>query len=104
MFAIIRDGGRQYRLSQGDEFYLDRLDQQPGAKISLTDVLLVGEGDNVKVGKPTVDGASVEVEVLREIKGDKVIAYMYRCKKGSSRRKKGHRQRFTLAKVTAIKG
>jgi large subunit ribosomal protein L21 len=104
MYAIVRDGGRQYRMAKGDEIWLDRLGQKVGSRIELNDVLLVGEGESVKVGKPTVAGASVSLEVLDEIKGEKLIAYMYRCKKGSSRRKKGHRQRYTRARVVEIKG
>lgn len=103
-YAILRDGNRQYRVAAGEQFEIDRLGQKPGSKLKLDDVLLVADGAKVSVGKPKVAGASVEVEVLGEEKGEKLIAYMYRCKKGSSRRKKGHRQRHTLVKVTAING
>ena len=103
-YAIIADGGRQYRVAAGETFELDRLGQKAGGKLKLADVLMVADGAKVTVGKPKVAGASVDVEVIDEIKGEKLIAYMYRCKKGSSRRKKGHRQRHTLVKVTAING
>ncbi|MCA8918634.1 MAG: 50S ribosomal protein L21 [Planctomycetes bacterium] len=103
MYAIIADGGRQYRVEKGTEFKLDRLGQEQGGKIVLDDVLLVADGDNVKVGAPKVAGASVEVEVLEEIKDKKLIAFTYRRRKANSKRKRGHRQRHTLVKVTNIK-
>jgi large subunit ribosomal protein L21 len=104
MYAIVADGGRQYRLEKGMEFKLDRLGQTKGEKISLDKVLLVADGDNVKVGAPTVGGAAVEVEVLGEVKDEKLIAFTYRRRKHNSKRKRGHRQRHTLVKVTNIKG
>ncbi|MBK8207921.1 MAG: 50S ribosomal protein L21 [Planctomycetes bacterium] len=104
MYAIIADGGRQYRLEKGMEFKLDRLEQKPGSKITLNEVLLVANGDNVKVGAPKVAGASVEVEVISEVKDKKTIAFTYRRRKANSKRKRGHRQRHTLVKVTDIKG
>lgn len=104
MYAIIADGGRQYRVEKGTEFKLDRLGQTKGAKISLEDVLLVADGDNVKIGTPKVSGASVEVEVMDEVKDEKLIAFTYRRRKANSKRKRGHRQRHTLVKVTNIKG
>ncbi|MCC6465148.1 MAG: 50S ribosomal protein L21 [Planctomycetes bacterium] len=104
MYAIFADGGRQYRAEKGQEIRLDRLEQTPGAKIKLDNVLLVADGANVKVGAPKVSGASVEVEVIGEGKDKKVIAFMYRRRHNDSKRKRGHRQRFTLVKVTDIKG
>jgi len=103
-YAIVRDGGKQYRLAQGDILELDRLGPKPGDKIELKEVLLVGEGDAVKVGKPLVAGASVTLEAMGEVKGEKLFPFFYRPKKNSSRRKKGHRQHYTRAKVTSIKG
>ena len=103
-YAIVRDGGKQYRLAQGDILELDRLGPKPGDKIELKEVLLVGEGDTVKVGKPLVAGASVTLEAMGEVKGEKLFPFFYRPKKNSSRRKKGHRQHYTRAKVTSIKG
>jgi large subunit ribosomal protein L21 len=104
MYAIIADGGRQYRVEKDMEFKLDRLGQEKGAKISLDNVLLVADGDSVKVGAPKVEGASVEVEVLEEVKDEKLIAFTYRRRHANSKRKRGHRQRHTLVKVTSIKG
>ena len=104
MYAIIADGGRQYRVEKGTEFKIDRLGQKKGEKLSLDEVLLIADGDNVKVGAPKVDGASVEVEVLDEVKDKKLIAFTYRRRHSNSKRKRGHRQRHTLVKVTNIKG
>lgn len=104
MYAIIRDGGRQYRVAQGEEFRLDRLGCKTGEKLVLDDVLLVGDGAKAKVGAPKVAGAAVEVEVLGEEKGKKVIAFTYRRRKANSKRKRGHRQHYTRVKVTSIKG
>jgi len=102
MYAIVADGGRQYRVEKGTELKLDRLGQEVGTKIKLEDVLLVADGENVKVGQPRVDGANVEVEVLREEKDEKLIAFTYRRRQANSKRKRGHRQRHTVVKVTGI--
>lgn len=104
MYAIIADGGRQYRVEKGMELRLDRLDQKPGSTINLDNVLLVADGATVKVGAPKVAGASVAVEVLGQERDDKVIAFMYRRRQNHSKRKQGHRQNYTLVKVTDIKG
>lgn len=103
MYAIIADGGRQYRVEKGMELKLDRLAQEKGGKFKLENVLLVANGADVKVGKPNVAGASVEVEVIDEVKDKKLIAFTYRRRKANSKRKRGHRQRHTLVKVTDIK-
>jgi large subunit ribosomal protein L21 len=103
-YAIIRDGGRQYRVSQGDVFEMDRLGLKVGEKATLKEVLLLADGDNVKIGTPLVAGASVEVESQGEVKGEKLFPFFYRPKKNSSRRKKGHRQHYTRVKITSVKG
>ncbi|MBX3460247.1 MAG: 50S ribosomal protein L21 [Planctomycetes bacterium] len=103
MYAIVADGGRQYRVEKGMELKLDRLAQEKGSKFKLENVLLVANGADVKVGKPKVAGASVEVEVIDEVKDKKLIAFTYRRRKANSKRKRGHRQRHTLVKVTEIK-
>lgn len=104
MYAILADGGRQYRVEKDMQFKLDRLQQKPGSTIVLDNVLLVANGDDVKIGAPKVDGATVEVEVIEEIKDEKLIAFTYRRRQAKSKRKRGHRQRHTLVKVTNIKG
>ncbi len=104
MYAIVADGGRQYRVEKGMELRIDRLGQTAGSKIKLDNVLLLADGENVKIGSPKVAGATVEVEVLGQKRDDKVIAFMYRRRQSDSKRKKGHRQNYTLVKVTDIKG
>ena len=102
MYAIIRDGSRQLRVEQGDTVRLAyRSDAEPGATLELDQVLLVGEGEDVQVGKPLVEGAKVQVEVKSHGKDRKVVVYRFKRRK-NFHRKLGHRQRFTEAVVTSI--
>jgi len=100
MFAVIRTGGKQYRVVAEDVLKIDKIKGEPGEIIQLGDVLVVG-GDNVTLGAPTVAGASVAAEVLEQGRDPKVIAFKKRRRK-NSRRKRGHRQEFTLLRVTEI--
>jgi large subunit ribosomal protein L21 len=100
MFAVIRTGGKQYRVAAEDVIKIEKVAGDPGEIVQLGEVLLVG-GDNVTVGAPTVAGASVAAEVLEQGRGPKVIAFKKRRRK-NSRRKRGHRQEFTLLRVTEI--
>jgi large subunit ribosomal protein L21 len=100
MFAVIRTGGKQYRVAAEDVIKIDKVAGNPGEIIQLPEVLLVG-GDAVNLGAPTVAGASVAAEVLDQSRGPKVIAFKKRRRK-NSRRKRGHRQEFTLLRVTEI--
>ncbi len=104
MFAIVVEGAKQLRVTAGDTVRIDQLGLEPGAKVTLDRVLLLDTGSDVRVGAPTVDGASVEAEVIREIKGEKTWAFTYRRRKASSKAKKGHRQRYTLVRVTKVNG
>ena len=101
MYAVIKTGGKQYKVTEGDVLRVEKLNAEVNATVELTEVLLVAGGDNVKVGKPLVEGAKVVVEVLSQGKGPKVINFKYKPKK-ASHRKKGHRQLFTEVKVTSI--
>ncbi|HMQ32067.1 MAG TPA: 50S ribosomal protein L21 [Chloroflexaceae bacterium] len=102
MYAIIRDRGMQYRVEQGQVLTIDLLDEaEAGSQIELGEVLLVGDGDSVKVGSPLVSGARVRAEVLGEQKGEKIIVFRYRNKK-RYRRRTGHRQRYTQIKISEI--
>ena len=101
MYAIIAAGGRQYRVSQGDVIYIDKVNQEADSKISF-DVLMTGDEGEVKVGNPILEGAKVEGKVLAQVKGDKIIVYKYKSKK-DSKRKIGHRQPYTKVEITAIK-
>jgi large subunit ribosomal protein L21 len=100
MFAVIRTGGKQYRVAAEDVIKVDKVKGDPGEIVQFGDVLVVG-GDNVTLGVPTVAGASVAAEVLEQGRGAKVIAFKKRRRK-NSRRKRGHRQEFTLLRVTEI--
>ena len=100
MYAIIQTGGKQYRVQEGDEFKVEKLEAKVGDKVVFDEVLTVG-GDKLIVGKPFVEGYAVTAKVLEQGKNDKVIIYKYKAKK-DERTKNGHRQPYTLVKVTAI--
>ena len=102
MYAIIKTGGKQYRVQQGDELRVEKLDASEGDKVVFDEVVAVG-GDKLVVGTPFVEGFTVTAEVLAQGKADKVIIYKYKAKK-DYRRKNGHRQPFTLVKITDIGG
>jgi large subunit ribosomal protein L21 len=100
MFAVIKTGGKQYRVAAEDVIKVDKVRGDPGEIIQFGEVLVVG-GDNVTLGAPTISGASVAAEVLEQGRGPKIIAFKKRRRK-NSRRKRGHRQEFTLVRVTEI--
>jgi large subunit ribosomal protein L21 len=100
MFAVIRTGGKQYRVAAEDVITIDKVAGEPGETVEFGEVLLVG-GDNVQVGSPTVSGAMVAGEVVDQGRGPKIIAFKKRRRK-NSRRKRGHRQEFTLVRITEI--
>ncbi len=100
MYAIIETGGKQYTVKEGDILRVEKLGVDSGEKFVFDKVLMVS-GDEPNFGKPYVEGASVEAEVLKEGKARKVIAYKYKAKKGYSR-KKGHRQPYTQIKIEKI--
>src|SRR4029077_10948945 len=100
MFAVIKTGGKQYRVAAEDKLKVEKVAGEPGEIIQFGDVLVVG-GDSVTLGSPTIAGASVAAEVLDQGRGPKVIAFKKRRRK-NSRRKRGHRQEFTLVRITEI--
>ncbi len=100
MYAIIATGGKQYRVSQGDVIYIEKIDQDVDSAVSF-DVLMIGGEDAVKIGNPVVEGAKVEGKVLGQVKGEKVLIYKYKSKKNYHRRA-GHRQPYTKVEITAI--
>jgi large subunit ribosomal protein L21 len=101
MFAVIKTGGKQYRVAAKDVLEIDKIAGQLGETVKFEDVLLVG-GDAVTLGSPTVAGASVAAEVIEQGRGPKVIAFKKRRRK-NSRRKRGHRQEFTRVRITEIR-
>ena len=103
MYAVIKTGGKQYRVAQNDLLTIERLAGEPGASIEFADVLMVGNGEQVKVGAPFVSGAKVTAELVDQARGPKVIAFKKRRRK-NSRRKQGHRQHLSLVRITGISG
>ena len=101
MFAVLKTGGKQYRVQAGDVLRVERLAAEAGETVQFNEILMVG-GDAPVVGAPLVDGAAVQAEVIDQIKADKVIHYVKRRRKHSSQRTKGHRQKLTLLRVTEI--
>ena len=101
VYAIIATGGKQYRVSEGDIIYIEKLDNQVDDSVSFP-VLMLG-GELVKAGNPLVEGAEVTGKVLQHGRGQKIIVYKYKSKK-NYRRKQGHRQPFTKVEITGIKG
>jgi large subunit ribosomal protein L21 len=100
MFAVIKTGGKQYRVAAEDVITIDKVKGEPGEIIEFPEVLLLG-GDSVQIGNPTVGGASVAGEVIDRGRGAKIIAFKKRRRK-NSRRKRGHRQEFTMVRITEI--
>ena len=97
MFAIVRTGGKQYRVAPGDKIVVEKLDGNAGDKITLGDILLAGEGSDLK----STDGLKVAAEIVAQAKGDKVTVFKKR-RRHNYRRKKGHRQQHTILMITAI--
>ena len=100
MYAIIATGGKQYRVSEGDVIYIEKIDAQVDSTVSF-DVLLMGNDGDVKIGTPVVEGVKVEGKVVGQIRGEKIVVYKYKAKK-NERKKQGHRQPYTKVEITAI--
>jgi large subunit ribosomal protein L21 len=100
MYAVIRTGGKQYRVSEGQHLAVEKLPGQPGDKVTLDQVLFVG-GDSPKIGQPTVSGASVSAEIVDQTRGKKIVVFKFRRRK-NYRRKTGHRQPYTELRITGI--
>ena len=103
MFAVVKTGGKQYRVAPGDVVLVERLLGDEGQSITLDHVLMVSEGTNITVGAPQVAGASVEAIIKAQTRGDKIIVFKKRRRQGY-RRKKGHRQDLTLLTIKASHG
>ncbi len=101
MFAVLKTGGKQYKVQAGDILRVEKLAADAGEKIQFNDILMLG-GDKTVVGAPLVDGAAVQADVIDQIKGEKVIKFVKRRRKHSSKRTVGHRQKLTLVKITEI--
>lgn len=103
MYAVIRTGGKQYRVSKDDVVTIEKVPGDAGAKIEFDQVLMVGSGAGVKIGAPVVSGAKVTAELVEQSRGPKLIAFKKRRRK-NSRRKKGHRQDLSVVRITDITG
>lgn len=103
MYAVFRTGGKQYRASEGDRLHVERLDAEEGADVSFDEVLLVGEGSDIKVGTPTVAGTAVNARVVQQGKSRKVPVVKFR-RRQNYLRQGSHRQFFTEVEITSIGG
>ena len=104
MYAVIKTGGKQYRVAQGDRLRVEKLAGNVGDSVTLGEVLLVrSDGDGIKIGKPVVSGAKVEAKIIAQDRGEKIIIFKFRRRK-NYRRKSGHRQPFTALEITGIAG
>lgn len=100
MYAVIKTGGKQYRVSEGDRIRVEKLDGDVGSDLTFDEVLMLG-GDKVAVGTPIVDGASVSARIVAQDKAKKVVVFKYKRRKGY-RRKYGHRQPYTELEITGV--
>ena len=103
MYAVIKTGGKQYRVQAGDLLVVEKLDGEPGANVAFDEVLMIGEGADVAVGAPTVEGASVSATLVETRKGDKIKIFK-KIRRQGYRRTRGHRQFETVLRVTGISG
>lgn len=102
MYAIIKTGGKQYKVKSDDILAVEKLEGEAGSKLTFSEVLAIGEeGESLKVGTPLVDGVKVEAEIVEQFRGPKLIAFKMKKRKGY-RRKIGHRQNLTKIKISAI--
>jgi large subunit ribosomal protein L21 len=102
MYAVIKTGGKQYRVAEGETLRVEKLTAPAGEKITFEPLLFADDGGNVQVGRPLVSGVKVEAEVVEQGLGKKIIIFKYKRRK-SYRRKQGHRQPFTSLKITSIR-
>lgn len=103
MYAVIKTGGKQYKVNEGSVLKVEKLEAQPGDRIKLDQVLMIGDDAGVKIGDPLVANATVTVEVLEQGRDKKIIVYKYKKRK-NYHKKQGHRQPFTKIKVEKIEG
>ena len=101
MYALVRTGGKQYRVSKDDTILVERISADEGAQVILDDVVMLGDGDKVTIGTPRVEGAAVSATVMRQTRGPKIIIFRRKRRK-NHRRTQGHRQDLTLLKINAI--
>lgn len=103
MYAIIKTGGKQYKVSEGDEVIIEKLEVAEGDEVTFEEVLSIVDGENIKIGQPKVEGAKVSGKVVKNGKGPKIRIFKYKHKT-NYRRRQGHRQPFTKVKIEKIEG
>jgi large subunit ribosomal protein L21 len=101
VYAIIETGGKQYKVAEGDEIFIEKLNGEEGSEVVFDRVLAVSDGESLKVGAPLLDGATVKGKILKNGKAPKIIVFKFKAKKGY-RRKQGHRQHYTKVAIGAI--
>jgi large subunit ribosomal protein L21 len=102
MYAVIKTGGKQYKVAPGDVLKVEKLEAKKGDTVEIKDVFMIADGDKVSVGKPALASAMVTAEVMGDVKGEKILIFKHRRRKGY-RRTNGHRQNYTTLKVKDIK-
>jgi large subunit ribosomal protein L21 len=103
MFAVIRTGGKQYKVAKDDVISVEKVAAEPGTAVELAEVLMIGDGAEVMTGSPLLDGASVSATVVEQTRAAKIIVFKKK-RRHNYRRKKGHRQHQTVLRITEIKG
>lgn len=101
MYAVMKTGGKQYRVEPNDKLRVDKLAGEPGTTVEIGDVLMVGDGDDTQVGAPLLAGSSVKLEVVEQTRNDKIVVFKKK-RRQNYRRKQGHRQEMTVVRVAEI--
>jgi large subunit ribosomal protein L21 len=101
MYAVVKTGGKQYRVSKGDRVKIEKIPGEVGAEVSFDEVLMIGGTEDVKVGTPHVSGASVSARIVRQDRSKKVMVFKFKRRKGY-KKKQGHRQAYTQVEITGI--
>ena len=103
MYAVIKTGGKQYRVGEGDLLRVEKIDGQIGEIVEFEEILMIANGERVEIGRPVLNGSKVVGEIIEQGKGKKVIVFKSKRRKGYSK-KQGHRQQYTVLKIKEIKG
>ncbi len=102
MYAVIKTGGKQYQVAEGDVIRVDKIDGEPGDEVEISDVLMLRTESGIDVGRPVIEGVSVFATVIGQVKGKKIVVFKFKRRK-DYRRKLGHRQKYTTLRIDSIK-